>query len=109
MSTHATYNLALGRTTLHAPDKLYLEVHAQHVKALVIAAIQYETPQGIRMLPECLQHLIKLLDGTAPLTVVSFPGQHDRPERCLKQHAVGPTVVVAVLLVVCQQACATAS
>ncbi len=61
------------------------------------------------MLPERLQHLIKLLDGVALLTVVSFPGQHDGPERRLKQHAVGPTFAIAVFLIVCQQACVTAS
>ena len=28
------------------PDKPYLEVHAQHVEALGIAAVQYEAAQG---------------------------------------------------------------
>jgi len=74
------------------PDKLYLKVHAQHVKALVIAAIQYEAPQGVCMLPEGFQHLIKLLDGIALLTVHGFPAQHDWPERAFKQDAVTPTV-----------------
>ncbi len=31
------------------PDKLYLEVHAQHVEALVIAAVQYEAQQYVFM------------------------------------------------------------
>ena len=74
------------------PDKLYLEVHAQHVEALVVAAVEYEAAQGVSMLPERLQHLIKLLDGIALLTVVSLPGQHDGPETGLKQDAVTPTV-----------------
>lgn len=91
------------------PHKPYLKVHAQHVEALVIAAVEYEAAQGIRMLPEGLQHLIKLLDGTALLAGASFPAQHDGPESGLQQAAFAPTVAIAVFLVVRQQVCVTES
>ena len=77
----------------------YLEVHAQHVEASVIAAIQNEPPQGVGMLPESLQHLIVLLHSAALLANEALCGSRNWLEHPIKDGAVPPSVTCSVPLI----------